>query len=330
MEIPPRKTPVKEFGTHQGTSPDRAEGFHKASRSYASELQGTLQTHRRRKKSRSTDSERVFGRRSWQIIPWYLWVGFSVLVVGVFFSTLAFYKFRARQDSLNAESPAKVMVVESPALPEVSEKWSGMQPREIAERFLAAKTHEERLKWVRQPELVAEAMREFFQNGPGKDEVVVKLEEMRQDLANPTIFARFQATLEGGASRLVFVPYETNGSGKVDFKCYARHGSETWGDLLSGRVTKAAEMRCILTVGTYYNQEFMDEKQWLSLMATTPDLEEILYFYVRRDDPDFSLFVAGPPTRPVRYTVAIESQGPSHEKRQFRLSKIHHSGWLGD
>lgn len=325
MEIPSRKAPVKELGTQRSTSQERAEGFHKTSRSYASELKGT---HRRRKKSRSKDTERVFGRKSWQIIPWYLWVGFGVLAVGVFLSTLAFYKFRARQDPLNTPSPAKVMVVESTALPEVLENWSGMQPKEIAERFVAAKTHEERLKWVRHPERVSEDMRKFFETGPGKDEVVVKLAEMPQDLANTHTFARFQATLESGGSRLVFVPYETSGSGKVDFKCYARYGSETWGDLLSGRVTKAEEMRCVLTVGTYYNQEFIDEKQWLALMATTPDLEEILYFYVRRDDPDFSLFVAGPPTRPVRYTVAIESEGTSHERRQFRLSKIHHSGWL--
>jgi len=49
-------------------------------------------------------------------------------------------------------------------------------------------------------------------------------------------------------------------------------------------------MRVFLMRVNYYNYEFADERQWLCLIATSPELENPIYLYARRDNPDLVLF----------------------------------------
>lgn len=130
-----------------------------------------------------------------------------------------------------------------------------------------------------------------------------------------------------GSRRLLCVPFDESGA-RVDFKSYARHCSEPWSAVLDGTAPKADEMRVFLQQGRYYNFAFADESEWLCLIATSPDLENPIHLYARRNNPDLLLFLQNPPQEPQRYTIALENPGQSHLNRQWQLTRVLFIGWV--
>ena len=114
----------------------------------------------------------------------------------------------------------------------------------------------------------------------------------------------------------------------MDFKSYARHCSDPWSAVLDGTASKATEMRVFLQRGNYYNYGFTDERQWLCLIATSPELEHPIHLYARRNNPDLLLFLQNPPEQLQRYTIALENTGEGHLKEQWQLTRVLTPGWV--
>ena len=204
--------------------------------------------------------------------------------------------------------------------------WQGPNPAEVAERFTRAGSHAERLKWVRYPDQVGAAMEAFFREGPGATEQLAGTALLASSSGGDLLFENYEVRFKGGESRLLSVSVDPAGA-KVDFKSYARHCSESWPDLLSGKVTAAAEMRVILAPGGFYLHRFTDEKKWIHLKASTPDLPEALDFYVPRDSPAArELRQAGGNLS--RATVAIRAVGDSAKYRQFEITGVTATDWV--
>jgi hypothetical protein len=220
---------------------------------------------------------------------------------------------------------ASILPQEEPA----TATWQGPRTLEVANSFIAATTHSERLRWVDQPEEVAALMEEFYTHGPGHTETITGLSAMRIPMQDGRALDSFQVTLADGSFRRLDVAYELNGHAKVDFKSYSRYCGTPWTILLDGSRPSAAEMRVLLKIGSYYNRDFSDEDTWLCLTATSPDLQEPLYLYVRRDNPQMRDFLRDLPDREMRYTVSIQNTADGWQHRQFILSKVLRSGWLG-
>ena len=207
-------------------------------------------------------------------------------------------------------------------------KWQGLQPQQIAERFLAASTQEERLRWVHEPTAVAAIMERFYREGPGATEQQADLKVVSDSVITAGwAVQQFTVRMTDGSDRQLYVPFDESG-GKVDFKCYAAHCSEPWDELLDGTVAEAKEMRVSLKLADYYNYDFADEKQWQCLAATAPELPEPIYLYVRRDSPAMKEIETCSLTVPMRYTVAIEIQGESYKHRQWLLSRVICGSWV--
>jgi hypothetical protein len=205
----------------------------------------------------------------------------------------------------------------------------GLQPEQIADKFLAANTPQERLRWVRRPTAVADLMERFYQDGPGSAEKVADFKKMPPGGADDQAFERFTVTMTDGSKRLLCVPFDESGSSLgVDYKSYARHCNVPWSAVLDGTATKADEMRVFLQRGNYYNYAFTDERQWLCLIATSPELENPIHLYARTNNPDLLLFLQHPPQHPQRYTIAIENIGQGHLTRQWQLTQVITTGWV--
>ena len=208
--------------------------------------------------------------------------------------------------------------------------WQGPRPIEVAAAFTAATTHAERLQWVCKPDAVAGILEEFFTRGPGHTEAVTDLVPLSIPANEGRAQARFKVTMADGSFRRLEVPYELDGRAKVDFKSYSRYCSTPWDALLDGSCATAPEMRVKLKLNAYYNRDFSDEKTWLSLIATSPDLEEPLYLYARLDNPELREFLRNVPRRETGYTISIQNTPDGWRHRQFILSQVLRSGWLGE
>jgi hypothetical protein len=206
--------------------------------------------------------------------------------------------------------------------------WAGLQPRQIAENFLQATTQEERLKWVRESADIAGIVGDYYRNGGGASETMLRLRNMDDIDTEEGLLARFMVEMKDGSERLLFVPYFEGGGRGVDFKSFSIHCSHPWNAILDGSATKTDEVRVNLEPASYYNFEFADETKWFCFAATSPKLEGSLHFYAHREDPALQALINYPFTNPLRFTVSIESTGQSHQHRQWRLSKVLFPGWV--
>lgn len=249
------------------------------------------------------------------------------LLIGVPLAVLLFmgtrYWVRQKLDG----DPPPIVKVHEPTAVAAPVAWRGLQPEQISDKFLAATTQQERLRWVRQPAAVADLMERFYRDGPGASEKMAGIGKMPQVMTEDQVCARFTVKMTDGSKRLLFVPFDESGGG-VDFKSYVRQCSDPWSEVLDGTVAKAGEMRVFLKQASYYNHEFADESQWLCLIATSPELENPIYLYARRDNPDLLLFLKNPPKNPQRYTIALENPGQGHRNRQWQLTRVLATGWV--
>lgn len=210
-------------------------------------------------------------------------------------------------------------------------RWEGPPPEEVARRFMEAKTIEERLGLIRNPLQMCDVLKRFYTDGPGKDEKPARLQPIEEVASDDKVVTRFALAMEDGSMRLVSLPFTEDGRALVDFKAYSRYCSHPWNEVLAGNVQSAPEMRVFLARGAYYNHGFADESRWISFVASSPDLDEPIFLYARKDDP------ATPPelqnwpadsSAPIRCTIAVAAQGDGHLNRQFVLEKLLRVGWL--
>jgi hypothetical protein len=212
--------------------------------------------------------------------------------------------------------------------PGTAEDWKGALPREVAEKFTQAQTVAERLVFVRDPQRVRPALEEFFREGPGAKEVVAKLTPLRMIQSTLFTFQRFEVKMKDGSSRLLCVVLSAEKGAKVDFESYARHGSESWADLLSGKALESEVVRVFVKAGNYYNHGFADEGKWRHFAATTPDVEMPLDFYVARGSEADEHLVGIASRRQMRATLAIRAVEGSFGNRQFEVTKVLGPGWV--
>lgn len=223
-------------------------------------------------------------------------------------------------DRADADRGARSGMSASPA------EWRGPHPSEVLEKFVAATSHEERLKWVRQPDKVGPAMEAFFRDGAGAREKIVGTQPLAVSDQGAMLYEDYLVQLEGGGIRLASVSVDPDGA-KVDFPAYARLGSESWDDLLGGVVKEADEVRLILQPGGFYLHAFPDEEAWRNFKASSPDLPEGIDLYVGRGTAlDRQLEeLAG---RTDRATLSIRAVGDSAKHRQFEITGVKGIGWV--
>lgn len=224
--------------------------------------------------------------------------------------------------------PAAPVAVASTAVEAPPEKWQGPIPTEVANRFIAATTHEERLKWVRNPERVGADMEDFFSSGPGASEKVEAIVPLPVAAAGPLVFEEFLAKLEGGRHRIVSVSVDPRGA-KVDFGCYAFRGTATWEQLLAGEVEEAEGMKILLQTNNFYVHEFADEQRWMHFKAVVPDLPESLNLYVEREG-EMARELKSLEEDGFRATVSVRSVNGSAARRQFEITGVTSLGWVAE
>lgn len=243
---------------------------------------------RRKKKRKTQAAPKPTRRKSRKKIPRSVWwirvvaFGLFVLLLGAGFTLYLRQTGEDRQAGEELPSQQKQVIQEESFNPGNANEWKGPVPRQIAESFSKATTHEERLQWVRDGGRVAPLMERFFRDGPGANEKILEIVPMPPESNGALTFQRFQVRMDNDKSRLVSVVLTDEG-GKVDFECYARHGAVAWSDLLSGKASESSEVRVFVEPGFAYMYEFSDDQKWRSILATTPDYEYPLYFYVLRD-----------------------------------------------
>lgn len=80
--------------------------------------------------------------------------------------------------------------------------------------------------------------------------------------------------------RLAFLTPNSEGVWKIDFDAFARNADPSWKKLLDGEVDHAV-VRTMLSLDTYYNGPFQDDKQWVCYGMNSPEAEKFLLGYCK-------------------------------------------------
>ena len=211
--------------------------------------------------------------------------------------------------------------------PATIQKWTGGLPLEVANHFVQAQTHKERLQWVRNPAQMEDLMNEFYGNGPGAHEKVRSVVETGVTGTGTESFEQFSVVMTDESTRTLYV-LVNEGEAKVDFKSYARYGSASWDALLSGKVSQASEVRVSVKSGNYYNLNFAEENDWQCFIATSPDLPDPIYFYMARSNAETDSLSQRAAMNPVEMTMAIRALGDSYRARQFEITRLIQGSWV--
>jgi hypothetical protein len=212
-----------------------------------------------------------------------------------------------------------------------AEQWQGATPSEVRDGFLAAKSHSDRMQWVRSPAVVEPLVSAFYSTGPGSREKVTDFLSVPLpsfDSALPALeIARYGVLTEDGGRRLISIVRTTDGA-KLDFHTYSRHTSAPWPDILTGRASKA-EVRIFVSPGRYHAAPFESSADWLPVVGGSPDVGADLLLYVRRGTPECAAIEAALPAAPQRVTISIAPAQESWKQRQFQITDFHAMEWLG-
>ena len=200
-------------------------------------------------------------------------------------------------------------------------------PKVIAEAFISAKGAEEKLKWVRNPDIV----RDRVLNAPPEllDTKGLKVRNNGPGLNTDTGYMNFMVSFPSGKQRLLSVIPEKNGP-RIDWDSYARHGSATWEQLLSEQVG-TADIQVIIKPSDHYAFHYRDEEQWRSFVIHGPDLDRSIYAYTERGSKMDQVLQKLPASRGIsglRSILRLTSVPGSAQRRQFTISHVLASDWV--
>ncbi len=257
----------------------------------------------------------------------------SIVLTALLLSSILFYLFHERAES-TPKTTGNTPIIEQ-ELKEIDMefktppvKWTGKLPKEVLKEFREAKTIEDYLKHLDHLDKVEKDAREFFSVGPGSRQKITRFVKLPDfHTRDETTYMQLRAVLESGYIRMIFLRRDPTGP-KIDFDAYSRRGSHSWNDLLSGETTEASEIRLGIRPDNFYLGEFRDDTIWQSFRGVTPDHEEQISLYLRRDQIPASLRKSLGRNLTTRATVSLSSIGESHQKKQFEISKAYQFNWL--
>lgn len=169
----------------------------------------------------------------------------------------------------------------------------------VLKKYLNAKTWEERLKYVRNPELVKPLMSERYKDvdlSAGKPFLRLETEDGKKtrnlkvgDWINiKAVFEEgknaFGATVQDAAWYVLVL---TESDFKIDWEASVIYNPMTFKAMEAQRPTSSQKFRVMAELADYYNYEFRDGQYYLySIRLHEPDSYQSVYGYIKKDSKD--------------------------------------------
>ncbi len=178
----------------------------------------------------------------------------------------------------------------------------------------------------------------------GTDEVVRILRELETKEGKPsrldwvgTVFLngmpmeQVVAYMESGdktVNHLAMVVRQPDGKWRVDFDAYLRTTTPDWETILA-RKSVTSEIRVFIGTDTYYNGIYSDEKIWQAYSLVSPDMDIILYGYVKRNTPASRALQKIMETEVSFHSATLSIlTAPEGAGRQFEISRVLAENWV--
>ncbi len=165
----------------------------------------------------------------------------------------------------------------------------------------------------------------------GREGTVSKTDWLGTAFANGSLMNQVVVHTEKdgrSVNRLAQIVPLPDGEWRIDFDSYIRATSAGWESILSGK-SPFSKVRVFVATDHYYNGIFSDDAVWQAYALVSPDTDEILYAYAKRETPQFLAMekILESDEHLHRATLEITTL-PDAGKRQFQISRVLAENWV--
>jgi hypothetical protein len=203
---------------------------------------------------------------------------------------------------------------------------------ELMQQFWHATTWKEKAAFVVDADRVAPLMQQYYEQRKAEDPTVGSMtQSARFKISSKEVLMLvYSSTRPGDRLEAALLP-QTDGSLRLDWESYVGWGEMGFSEFKKSRTTTPTMLRVFAHRGQYYNYEFSDEKQFLSVQLFSPDLLTTFHAYCERDsdlgaalDELFSKHVGADPALSVRVAFPEKAQSD----HAARLTGIIADRWI--
>lgn len=153
---------------------------------------------------------------------------------------------------------------------------------EVLRRFTNASSWQEKLSCVIDKERVEPLMRTYYEGQSKAAPTISSTLTPAHFKLNQTEVLLFSSP-SGGASELAMVSPTPGGRFLVDWESFVGASDASWQDFKRMRSTHPALFRLFAQRDDYFNYEFSDASQYLSVRLTSPEGEQFIFGYCDKD-----------------------------------------------
>ncbi|GAA5116969.1 hypothetical protein GCM10023212_04750 [Luteolibacter yonseiensis] len=150
----------------------------------------------------------------------------------------------------------------------------------LAKKFLEAKSVDELLPLIRNPEVAESRMRTFHPDGKVSPPGLSKFNSSGEASVLGHLLSLHVTTRDLDTKAIAFV--DTPEGLKVDWESWVGWSEMSWDDFIRTKPTTGHVFRVTLSAVEYYNFAFTDEKKWKSYRLISTDGERSFYGYVEK------------------------------------------------
>ncbi|MCB1096450.1 MAG: hypothetical protein KDN22_12810 [Verrucomicrobiae bacterium] len=210
----------------------------------------------------------------------------------------------------------------------------GLTSEEIARRFLAAETIEERLLWTRDPERVTPLMRDYYANRHRIGDTNGNLRENVLDLRSfSTIVVKNGFLYEGfhvktpTGNRLLAV-CETSDGRRVDWECYVRYNPLSWRRFFNQAAGSGSSEFRVFFSQTDFHKQLSPDADHTFYWIESPELNTVVYGYVENNSPTAETLLlrsaASPATESASSKFIATGPNVAPQRRQRAILSLRH------
>jgi hypothetical protein len=227
-------------------------------------------------------------------------------------------------------APAPPAVVEAPIEKKAPDSLTDVAflaaAEPLAAAFLSAKTVDELLPLVREPQRAAARIRAFHGGDAIAPEGLDLFNSRTEVLRDGPFFTVHVRTKAYQEKRLSFV--ETPQGLKIDWESWVGWSPLPWPEFIASRPTQAVPFRVNLSPVEYYNFGFTDDRKWRSFRLESPDGEHSAYAYVERGTVTDEAIQIAPEQKQLALTLLLKFPENIESRSQVIIEKVVAEGWL--
>lgn len=302
--------------------------------------------HSRRKKKKSRSSEnpswdaestakpRRSGRDEKRQMFWMLAGGSTLLVVilaVIFMATFAGDQaapVTAVQAAPDSGQTADAEPVNAAAIPALTDAAFVAAAEPIAKKFLEAKSAEELISLIRNPDVSAPRLRGFYPNSAIEPVGLSAFNSQNEVVREGLTYLVGVRTRDFEEKAMVFV--NTPDGPRIDWESWVGWSEMTWEQFLKTKPATPHLFRVNLNKVEYYNMAFSDEGKWQSHRLLSPDGMVSIYGYAERGSITNSQLHIPPDASSAPFTLMIRFPESGEFRDQVIIDKVLAEGWVLD